>query len=100
MKPRPPLPPGPYLVVGLARSGEAAALALTARGEKVMGIDAGDASDPALAERTQRLSGAGVEVQLDVSDAAEDALRRAGAVVKSPGVPQTAPAVLAARRRG
>jgi putative ABC transport system permease protein len=28
-KPRPPLPPGPYLVLGLARSGIAAALALT-----------------------------------------------------------------------
>ena len=49
MKPRPPLTPGPYLVVGLARSGVAAALALRARGEEVIGCDAGAASDPALA---------------------------------------------------
>ncbi len=33
MTPRPPLPPGPYLVVGLARSGQAAAALLRARGE-------------------------------------------------------------------
>ena len=36
--PRPPLPPGPYLVVGLARSGVAAALALRARGAEVVGL--------------------------------------------------------------
>ena len=34
---RPPLPPGPYLVVGLARSGVAAALALRERGAEVAG---------------------------------------------------------------
>ena len=34
MIPRPPLPPGPYLVVGLARSGVAAALALRERGAR------------------------------------------------------------------
>ena len=38
---RPPLPGGPYLVVGLARSGVAAARALLARGEEVLGVDAG-----------------------------------------------------------
>src|SRR2546423_1577837 len=43
MKPRPPLPPGPYLVIGLARSGVAAALALRARWEEVIGCDAGEA---------------------------------------------------------
>ena len=37
---RPPLPPGPYLVVGLARSGAAAARMLREHGE-VMGCDAG-----------------------------------------------------------
>ena len=41
MKPRPALPAGPYLVVGLARSGVAAALALRAHGEEVLGLDAG-----------------------------------------------------------
>ena len=52
MKPRPDLPPGPYLVVGLARSGIAAALALRARGEEVLGVDAGaPAGLEVLAER-------------------------------------------------
>ena len=37
---RPPLPEGPYLVVGLARSGVAAAEALAARGYAVTGTDA------------------------------------------------------------
>ena len=40
-KPRPPLPPGPYLVVGLARSGAAIARLLAARGERVIGTDSG-----------------------------------------------------------
>jgi UDP-N-acetylmuramoylalanine--D-glutamate ligase len=97
MKPRPPLTPGPFLVVGLARSGVAAALTLRARGEEVIGCDTGAASDPALAEIAWRLSDAGVEVHLDASG---DALAaRAGTLIKSPGVPQNAPAVLAARSR-
>jgi UDP-N-acetylmuramoylalanine--D-glutamate ligase len=100
MKPRPPLPGGPYLVLGLARSGVAAALILAARGEIVIGADAGSASSPSLAAATQRLSQAGVEVLLDASADAVAAASRAGALIKSPGVPQTAPPVLAARRRG
>ena len=36
---RPPLPGGPYLILGLARSGRAAAAALLARGETVLGAD-------------------------------------------------------------
>src|SRR5207248_758343 len=39
---RPQIPQGPYLVIGLARSGVAAALALAARGEQVIGIDSGE----------------------------------------------------------
>ena len=97
-RPRPPLPGGPYLVVGLARSGVAAALALRARGEEVIGSDAGSATDPALARAAQRLSEAGVEVHLDASG---DALAaRAGTLIKSPGVPQSDPTVVGARRRG
>ena len=97
MKPRPPLTPGPFLVVGLARSGVAAALTLRARGEEVIGCDTGASSDPALAQAAGRLSEAGVEVHLDASG---DALAaRAGTLIKSPGVPQNAPAVLAARSR-
>jgi UDP-N-acetylmuramoylalanine--D-glutamate ligase len=98
VKSRPPLPAGPYLVLGLARSGVAAALALRARGEEVIGCDAGAGSDPQLAQAARRLSEAGVEVQLDASG---DALAaRAGTLIKSPGVPQSAPLVVAARRRG
>jgi UDP-N-acetylmuramoylalanine--D-glutamate ligase len=97
-RPRPLLPPGPYLVVGLARSGVAAALALRARGEEVIGVDAGAADDPALSISQGRLSRAGVEVHLDASG---DVLAaRARTLIKSPGVPQHAPAVLAARARG
>ncbi len=98
MKPRPPLPGGPYLVVGLARSGVAAALALRARGEEVIGCDAGAGDDPRLAQAAGRLSEAGVEVHLDASG---DVLAaRARTLIKSPGVPSDAPAVRAARQRG
>ncbi|HWD85097.1 MAG TPA: UDP-N-acetylmuramoyl-L-alanine--D-glutamate ligase [Solirubrobacteraceae bacterium] len=98
MKPRPLLPSGPFLVVGLARSGVAAALALAARGERVIGCDSGPATKPELAEAEGRLEQAGVEVHLDASG---DALAaRAGTLIKSPGVPQDAPAVVAARNAG
>jgi UDP-N-acetylmuramoylalanine--D-glutamate ligase len=97
-KPRPPLPPGPYLVIGLARSGVAAALALRSQGLEVIGCDSGAADDPALRAAAGRLSEAGVEVHLDASGDVFAA--RAGTLVKSPGVPQRAPAVVAARRRG
>ena len=97
-RPRPPLPGGPYLVVGLARSGVAAALALRARGEEVIGCDAGAGGTPALDDVAGRLSAAGVEVHLDASGAALAA--RAGTLIKSPGVPQNAPAVAAARAHG
>jgi UDP-N-acetylmuramoylalanine--D-glutamate ligase len=97
-KARPPLPPGPYLVLGLARSGVAAALALRARGAEVFGADAGAADRPALAEAAGRLREAGVEVRLDASGV--DLAARARTLIKSPGVPQDAPAVRAARERG
>ena len=97
-KPRPPLPGGPYLIVGLARSGVAAALVLRARGEEVIGCDAGAPGTPALDDAAERLSAAGVEVHLDASG---DALAaRAGTLIKSPGVPQNAPVVEAARAGG
>jgi UDP-N-acetylmuramoylalanine--D-glutamate ligase len=95
---RPPLPPGPFLVLGLARSGEAAALALKARGESVIGADAGSAERPALAQAARRLTDAGVEVHLDAAD--DRLLEGARALVKSPGVPHTAPLVRAAHAAG
>jgi UDP-N-acetylmuramoylalanine--D-glutamate ligase len=76
VKPRPALPPGPWLVVGLARSGLAALAALRARGEQARGVDRSHGDDtPA-------------------------ALGGVRAVVKSPGVPREAPVVAAARERG
>src|SRR5437763_4100415 len=91
MKPRPPLPPGPHLVVGLARSGVAAALALRARGEEVIGCDAGDPD-------VGRLREAGVEVHLQTQGS--ELAARARTLVKSPGVPREAAVVTAARERG
>jgi UDP-N-acetylmuramoylalanine--D-glutamate ligase len=69
----------------------AAALALRARGEEVIGCDAG-------APDVKRLREAGVEVHLDASG--EHLAARARTLIKSPGVPQDAPAVVAARHRG
>ena len=97
-KSRPPLPGGPYLVVGLARSGVAAALALRALGQTVIGCDAGGEGRPALARAAGRLRAAGVEVRLDASGV--DLAARARTLIKSPGVPRDAPAVRAARARG
>ena len=92
-KPRPALPSGPWLVVGLARSGVAAALALRERGEEVRGVDAGS---PEQAAGTLRA--AGVDVTLGTDGL--EALRGVRAAVKSPGVPAGAPVVAGARERG
>ena len=92
--PRPPLPPGPYLVVGLARSGVAAGLALRARGEEVAGCDAA-AVAPAAREALEA-AGAAVAERTD----GVELLGRAAAVVKSPGVPGEAAVIRAARERG
>jgi UDP-N-acetylmuramoylalanine--D-glutamate ligase len=85
---RPPLPPGPYLVVGLARSGSAAALALAARGEVVIGTDRASLA-------RSELEACGVEL---VEDGLA-ALERVRCVVKSPGVGSSAPVIVAARER-
>ena len=92
MRPRPDLPGGPYLVVGLARSGVGAALALRDRGEEVIGVDAGSP------EGLGGLTEAGVEVYLREEGTA--LLARAGAVIKSPGVPREAPVIVGALARG
>lgn len=92
LKPRPPLPQGPFLVVGLARSGSAVARALAERGEEVLGCDSGRP------EQAEGLAGRGVEVSLDADGV--ELLERARCLVKSPGVPGEAPVVEAARARG
>lgn len=90
---RPTLPDGPYLVVGLARSGLAAALALRARGESVIGLDSGSPKG------TERLREVGVELHARQPDGRE-LLGRVRTIVKSPGVPAEAPVVAAARAAG
>jgi len=92
--PRPPLPPAPYLVVGLARSGVAVALALRGRGAAVAGCDAGAVS----AERRAELEAAGVAVHAGTLGV--ELLPAVGSVIKSPGVPAQAPVVVAAREAG
>ncbi len=89
---RPPIPPGPWLVVGLERSGAACARALWARGEPVIGVDL---DEPAEADA---LRSEGIEVVTNSDGVAE--LERARAVVRSPGVPNEAAVVTAARARG
>jgi len=89
MTARPPLPPGPYLVAGLARSGKAAARMLAARGEEVIGVDSGEPAG---------LEDLGVEVHT-ATDGVE-LLGRAATLVKSPGVPREAAVVAGALERG
>ncbi len=85
---RPSLPSGPWLVVGLARSGVAAARTLMARGEEVVVVDSGS---PTVVPD-------GIEAHLQTDGLAF--LGAARAVVKSPGVPREAAVIAAARARG
>jgi UDP-N-acetylmuramoylalanine--D-glutamate ligase len=80
------------LVLGLARSGEAAALALVRRGVPTRGVDR--ASDLAVG----RLAEAGVEIHLGTEE--ERLLDDVELLIKSPGVPGDAPLPAAARQRG
>jgi UDP-N-acetylmuramoylalanine--D-glutamate ligase len=76
----------------------AAALTLRARGERVIGFDSAAPTSVNVAANARRLSAAGVEVHLDESG--DGLAARAGTLIKSPGVPQNAPLVRAARARG
>ncbi|MDX6697920.1 MAG: UDP-N-acetylmuramoylalanine--D-glutamate ligase [Solirubrobacteraceae bacterium] len=97
---RPPLPPGPYLIAGVARAGQAAARALAA----VPGADV-RAWDRADSARTQRaaagLAEAGVAVSLG-GDGADllDASPAPHCLVKSPGIGFDVALVAAAQARG
>ncbi len=90
--PSEPTLPERVLVLGLARSGEAAALALARRGVRVLGVDRDAALDAG------RLREAGVEVRLGADDPA--LLEGMDLLVKSPGVPADAPLVARAREAG
>jgi len=80
------------LVVGLARSGLAAADALAQRGVQVVAADRSPDVDPG------RLDGLGVELRLGTEE--EALLEGVELVVKSPGVPAESPLVSGARSRG
>ena len=80
------------LVLGLAVTGEAAALALAARGVEVVVNDRSTDADPG------RLAGTGVELRLGTED--ESVLSGVDVVVKSPGVPAHSPVAAAAAERG
>src|SRR6266576_1393079 len=90
--PRLPRPEMSWLVLGLARSGQAAALALRRRGEEVIGIDASPGLD------VGRLAESGVEIHLGTEE--ERLLDGVETLIKSPGVPGEASLVQAARARG
>ena len=81
------------LVLGLARSGEAAALALARRGAEVVGVDRSKDVEAG------RLREAGVEVVLG-ADGDPALLDGVDVLVKSPGVPSEAGLVTAAHARG
>lgn len=92
MPSRPPIPSGPYLVVGLARSGQAAAKLLAGRGFDVTGVDAGHP------DGVETLGDFGVEAHCGIDGV--ELVEIAHTVVKSPGVPSDAPAITAARAAG
>jgi UDP-N-acetylmuramoylalanine--D-glutamate ligase len=80
------------LVLGLARSGQAAALALARRGVPTVAVDREPGIDAG------RLATAGVEVQLGTEE--ERLLEGVDLLVKSPGVPGESALPTAARRDG
>jgi UDP-N-acetylmuramoylalanine--D-glutamate ligase len=84
--------PGRVLVLGLARQGQAAALALARRGVHVVAVDRVSEIDAG------RLAELGVEVRLGTEE--EALLAEIELVVKSAGVPNEAPLAAAARARG
>src|SRR5207248_5446007 len=87
---------GVVAVVGLGRSGVAAARLLAREGARVYASDASDHPDAAAIAQLRDLPG--VEVEVGRHDL--DKIRAAVAVVLSPGVPPDAPPVGAARAAG
>jgi UDP-N-acetylmuramoylalanine--D-glutamate ligase len=83
-------------VIGLARSGRAAAALLARRGWRVYASDSADT--PALHDAARALEGGAVEVQLGGHDLGR--IAGASLVVLSPGIPPDAPPVRHARAAG
>ena len=94
-------PPSPkakeeIAVVGLGKSGRAAALLLARAGARVYASDA--SSTPDSEKTASELRGAGVSVDVGSHDI--ERIKRATKVVVSPGVPPDAPPLVAARAAG
>lgn len=87
---------GEVAVIGLGRSGTAAARLLARAGVRVYASDAGTGA--AVAAAAAALVGEGIDAEAGRHDL--DRVSRAGAVVVSPGVPPDAPALRAARASG
>jgi UDP-N-acetylmuramoylalanine--D-glutamate ligase len=83
-------------VIGVARSGRAAAALLVRQGWRVYASDSGDT--PALRDSASALAAAGVDVELGGHD--QERVARAALVVVSPGIPPDAPPVRRAREAG
>lgn len=87
---------GEVAVLGLGRSGVAAARLLVAHGASVYASDAG--ATPAARVAAEALAVLGVAVDVGTHDLAR--IARAGTVVASPGIPPTAPPLRAAAEAG
>jgi UDP-N-acetylmuramoylalanine--D-glutamate ligase len=88
--------PGEIAVLGLGKSGVAVSTLLRRDGVAVYASDLG--SSPTLASTAEQLRVLGVQVDLGAHDLAR--IARAALVVASPGVPPTAPPLMAAREHG
>jgi UDP-N-acetylmuramoylalanine--D-glutamate ligase len=83
-------------VIGLARSGRAVATLLARTGNSVYGSDSG--TSPELDATARGLAHEGVDVDIGTHDV--DRVLGASLVVVSPGVPNEAPVIVAARQKG
>ncbi len=84
------------LVVGLRRSGVAAAKVLAPAAARVVACDEKPAGE--LSEDARQLAGTGVELR--AGEQAQELLAGLDLVVRSPGVPWEAPLIVAAREKG
>ena len=92
---RPPVPPGPYLVLGLGAAGQSAAQALAARfgAAVIRGYD--DSSSDRLRPVRASLASAGIATPTDPAGL----LDGVGCIVKSPGIDPGHPLLSEARRQ-
>jgi len=91
-----------FVVLGLARSGQAAAQALLGEGHIVRVTDTrpADAFETALASLGRAAGQSGGSLETAFGRHPESLLEGAAAVILSPGIPERIPFVQAARRRG